>query len=107
MKKKFDCPLEATLYYLRNKWVVLILRELYLGTKRFGELDRNIGGISPKVLRQQLRQLERIGLVSRQSYSEIPPRVEYTISDKGLSLKPILIAMSEWGRRNGIQNENC
>ncbi|MBU3916662.1 helix-turn-helix transcriptional regulator [bacterium] len=102
MEKEFNCPLEATLYFLKNKWVILILRELFIDTKRFGELNKGIVGISQKVLSQQLKQMEQIGLISRMVYPEVPPKVEYTLTEKGLSLKPVLVVMSEWGKKNGF-----
>ena len=75
----------------------MILRDLIEGTKRFGELKKSINSISQKVLTQQLRIMEEDGLVERKVYAEIPPRVEYTLTELGLSLKPILDSMSKWG----------
>ena len=80
-----------------NKWKVLILRDLLPGTKRFGELKKSIGSVSQKVLTAQLRDMEEKGLVNRQVYAEVPPRVEYSLTDLGKSLKPILDAMWTWG----------
>lgn len=80
-----------------DKWKVLILRELVSGTKRFGELKRSIGSISQKVLTAQLRDMEQTGLLIRKVYAEVPPRVEYTLTETGHSLKPILDAMQRWG----------
>ena len=91
------CPVETTLTMISDKWKVLILRDLMTGTKRFGELKKSIGSVSQKVLTAQLRQMEASGLVSRKVYAEVPPRVEYTLTDLGYSLKPILIAMQCWG----------
>ena len=91
------CPVETTLMLIGNKWKVLILRDLMEGTRRFGELKRSIGSVSQKVLTQQLRAMEADGLVHREVYAEVPPRVEYSLTDLGLSLKPILDAMREWG----------
>ena len=102
--KKFNCPLEVTLHYLKNKWVVLILRELLGGAKRFGALHRGIDGVSQKVLTQQLREMEKNGLVKRKSFPEIPPRVEYSLTKRGHSLTPVLKIMGEWGRKNGYQD---
>ena len=76
---------------------MLILRELLPGTKRFGELKKSIGSVSQKVLTAQLRDMEGNGLLSRKVYAEVPPRVEYTLTDLGYSLKPILDAMRDWG----------
>jgi DNA-binding HxlR family transcriptional regulator len=91
------CPVEVTLSLLGNKWKVLILRELFTGTKRFGELSRGVPGISQKMLTQQLRQMEADHLVQRKVYAEVPPRVEYSLTEVGKSLRPILDAMHTWG----------
>ena len=91
------CPVETTLTLIGDKWKILILRDLMPGTKRFGELKRSIGSVSQKVLTAQLRAMEESGLVIRKVYAEVPPRVEYTLSETGYSLKPILDAMSAWG----------
>lgn len=92
------CPVETTLSLIGDKWKVLILRELLNGTKRFGELKAGIGSISQKVLTQNLRAMEADGLVIREVYPEVPPRVEYTLTEVGYSLNPILEAMNGWGR---------
>ena len=98
MKKEMPaCPVETTLTLIGDKWKVLILRDLMPGTKRFGELKKSIGNVSQKVLTAQLRDMEASGLVSRKVYPEVPPRVEYTLTETGYSLKPILDAMKEWG----------
>ena len=97
------CPVEATLSLISDKWKILILRDLLTGTKRFGELKKSIGSISQKVLTSNLRAMEDDGLVVRQVYAEVPPRVEYTLTDRGESLRPIIDAMRSWGeehRRN-------
>lgn len=91
------CPVETTLALIGNKWKVLILRDLLPGTKRFGELRKSIGSVSQKVLTSQLRDMEESGLVNRQVYAEVPPRVEYSLTELGYSLKPILDAMRNWG----------
>lgn len=91
------CPVETTLTLIGDKWKVLILRDLLTGTKRFGELKKSIGSVSQKVLTAQLRDMEASGLLSRKVYAEVPPRVEYTLTDLGYSLKPILDAMWNWG----------
>jgi DNA-binding HxlR family transcriptional regulator len=91
------CPVETTLILISNKWKVLILRDLLPGTKRFGELKKAIGFVSQKVLTAQLREMESSGLLSRKVYAEVPPRVEYTLTKLGYSLKPILDAMWKWG----------
>ena len=98
------CPVETTLTLISDKWKVLILRDLMPGTKRFGELKKSIGHVTQKVLTAQLRQMEASGLVSRKVYAEVPPRVEYTLTDLGYSLKPILDAMWTWGE--GYQKQH-
>lgn len=91
------CPVETTLTLIGDKWKVLILRDLMPGTKRFGELKKSIGSVSQKVLTAQLRDMEKSGLVNRKVYAEVPPRVEYSLTELGQSLKPILDAMWNWG----------
>ena len=91
------CPVETTLMLIGDKWKVLILRDLMPGTRRFGEIKKSIGSVSQKVLTAQLRDMEAKGLVSRKVYAEVPPRVEYSLTDLGKSLKPILDAMWVWG----------
>lgn len=91
------CPVETTLTLIGDKWKVLILRDLMPGTKRFGELKKSIGSVSQKVLTAQLRDMEANGLVNRKVYAEVPPRVEYSLTELGKSLKPILDAMWDWG----------
>lgn len=91
------CPVETTLTLIGNKWKVLILRDLLTGTKRFSELKRSLNGVSQKVLTTQLRAMEADGLVHREVFAEVPPRVEYSLTELGRSLKPILDAMVEWG----------
>ena len=91
------CPVETTLTLISDKWKVLILRDLLTGTKRFGELRKSIGTVSQKVLTSQLRQMKESGLLTRKVYAEVPPRVEYTLTELGYSLKPIMDAMWAWG----------
>jgi DNA-binding HxlR family transcriptional regulator len=91
------CPVETTLLLIGDKWKVLILRDLISGTKRFGELKKSIGNVSQKVLTAQLRDMEASGLILRKVYAEVPPKVEYSLTETGCSLKPILDAMLEWG----------
>ena len=97
LKELPACPVETTLTLISDKWKVLILRDLMSGTKRFGELRKSIGHVTQKVLTAQLRQMEGSGLLTRKVYAEVPPRVEYTLTDLGYSLKPILDAMWVWG----------
>lgn len=91
------CPVKTTLTLISDKWKVLILRDLLTGTKRFGELRKSIGTVSQKVLTSQLRQMKESGLLTRKVYAEVPPRVEYTLTELGYSLKPIMDAMWAWG----------
>ena len=91
------CPVETTLTLISDKWKVLILRDLMSGARRFGELKRSLGAVSQKVLTAQLRQMEDSGLLTRTVYPEVPPRVEYRLTDLGRSLKPVLDAMQRWG----------
>lgn len=91
------CPVETTLTLIGNKWQVLILRDLLPGTKRFGELKKSLGAVSQKVLTAQLRDMEADGLVIRTVFPEVPPRVEYSLTDLGMSLQPVLDSLSNWG----------
>ena len=91
------CPVETTLTLIGDKWKVLILRDLMNKTLRFGELKRSIGTVSQKVLTAQLRDLEHDGLVHREVYAEVPPRVEYSLTDTGRSLEPVIDSMRIWG----------
>lgn len=92
-----DCPVEMTLQLIGNKWKVLIIRDLLTGTKRFNELMRSVTGITQKVLTSNLRAMENDGLVIRTVYPEIPPKVEYELSEAGYSLKPVLDSLLIWG----------
>ena len=98
------CPVETTLTLISDKWKVLILRDLMDGTKRFGELKKSIGHVTQKVLTAQLRDMEAKGLLTRKVYAEVPPRVEYTLTETGYSLKPILDSMVDWGTNYKQQN---
>ena len=91
------CPVEITLTLISDRWKVLILRDLMGGTKRFGELKKSVTGISQKVLTANLRSMEQSGLLHREVYAEVPPRVEYSLTEVGFSLKPVLDAMVVWG----------
>ena len=91
------CPVETTLTLISDKWKVLILRDLMNGTLRFGELKKSIGHVTQKVLTAQLRQMEASGLLTRKVYAEVPPRVEYALSPLGESMRPIIMAMRQWG----------
>lgn len=91
------CPVETTLTLIGDKWKVLLLRDLMPETKRFGELKKSVGSVSQKVLTAQLRAMEEKGLVQRKVYAEVPPHVEYSLTELGRSLKPILDSMWVWG----------
>lgn len=99
------CPVETTLLLISNRWKALILRDLLTGTKRFGELRKSLSGISQKVLTANLRDMEADGLLTRTAYAEVPPRVEYALTELGESLRPVLAALFDWGmaykRANG------
>ena len=98
------CPVETTLTLISSKWKVLIVRDLLAGTKRFGELQRSVGNVSQKVLTAQLRQMEEDGLVDRKAYPEVPPRVEYSLTELGRSLEPVLSALWNWGETYQSKN---
>lgn len=98
------CPVETTLMIIGDKWKVLILRDLMNGTMRFGELKKSIGHVSQKVLTAQLRDMENKGLLTRKVYAEVPPRVEYTLTETGYSLKPVLDALWAWGEQYKEKN---
>ena len=107
MKKELPaCPVETTLMLISNRWNVLILRDLMEGTKRFGELKKSLGDISKKVLTANLRAMEENGLLIRTVYAQVPPKVEYTLTDTGYSLKPVLDAMVQWGTKYQLQIQN-
>lgn len=91
------CPVETTLKMIGKKWTIIILRELLSGTKRFGELKTSVKGISQKVLTSNLRKMQEDGLVVREVYNNVPPRVDYTLTDVGYSLASVLDSMADWG----------
>lgn len=98
-KKEMSCPVEITLEVIFGRWKVLIIHQLLEGTKRFNYLQRELKGITHRTLSKQLREMEEHGLVVREDYKEIPPRVEYSLSVLGKSLENVLIAMHEWGEK--------
>ncbi len=98
-----DCPVELTLQLIGDKWKVLIIRDLMTGTKRFSELMKSVTGITQKVLTSHLRSMEADGLLTRKVYPEVPPRVEYTLTETGFSLRPIMDSMVAWG--NGYREQ--
>jgi DNA-binding HxlR family transcriptional regulator len=93
------CPVLATAQIVSGKWTLLVLRDLAVGSRRFSELQRSLAGISPRTLSLRLRVLEQEGVVVRRSYSEVPPRVEYALTPKGVDLLPIVEAMRDYGSR--------
>jgi DNA-binding HxlR family transcriptional regulator len=97
IEKKSTCPAETTLKAISGRWKLLILRELFQDIKRFGELQRSLVGITQKMLTEQLRELEADGIIHREVYPQIPPKVEYSLTDLGRSLQPIIETMHEWG----------
>ncbi len=96
-----ECSIEKTLNILGAKWTFLIIRDLFEGTKRFGELRKSLKGISPKTLSERLKELEKHGVVTRTAYPTVPPTVEYTLTEKGKSLKNIIKEMKIWGAQWG------
>jgi DNA-binding HxlR family transcriptional regulator len=103
LRRTHICPVETGLELLSGRWKARILWKLYNGTMRFGELRRGLPGITEKMLTQQLRELERDQLITRTQYPEVPPRVEYALSDFGRSLTPLLEALKAWGTENETQ----
>ena len=99
-----SCPVCATAELVCAKWTILIVRDLAEGRSRFCELERSLAGISPRTLSLRLRALEEHGIVERRTYPEVPPRVEYSLTDIGKSLSPILDSMHKWGARYMMQN---
>lgn len=93
---RLTCAVETTIKVIGGRWKVLILRELFSGVKRFGELQRTISGVTQKMLTQQLREMEEDGLIQRVVYAQVPPKVEYSLTPTGESLKPVLTAMHDW-----------
>jgi DNA-binding HxlR family transcriptional regulator len=93
------CPIEVALEVIGGMWKVIVVRELLTGTKRYSELHRGLRHATHKMLAQQLRQLERDGIVDRKVYPQVPPKVEYTLTPLGLALGPLLDAMGQWGQR--------
>jgi len=100
LEPKVGC-IAAAMEIVGNKWTALILRDLFSGPKRFCELEKSVGNINPRTLSQRLDDLESYGIISRRSYAEVPPRTEYTLTDKGRDLEPILKQMATWGTKYG------
>lgn len=99
-KKEVFCPVEYTLSLIAGKWKVMIIYYLLQGTKRFNQLQRELSGITHRSLSKQLKEMEQDGLIVRTDHKEIPPRVEYSLSPLGKSLKSVLNSMHEWGEQN-------
>jgi DNA-binding HxlR family transcriptional regulator len=99
MPERLSCAVETTIDIIGGRWKVLILRELLGGVKRFNELHRALTGITQKMLTQQLREMEDDGIIHREVYQQVPPKVEYSLTPLGQSLEPILAVMHEWGER--------
>ena len=93
---KLTCPIQRTIAFVGDKWKIIVLHTLTTGTKRFGELQRAMEGITPKVLTRQLRDLERDGLVARRVHPQVPPRVDYSLTPLGESLMPVLKQLHDW-----------
>jgi DNA-binding HxlR family transcriptional regulator len=89
----------AAMEIIGNKWTALILRDLFSGSKRFGELEKSVGGVNPRTLSQRLDDLEKQGIITKESFAEMPPRIEYTLTAKGEALLPILEQMAAWGTK--------
>src|ERR1700722_15490591 len=95
LEPKTGC-IASAMQIIGNKWTALILRDLFNGPKRFCELERSVGNINPRTLSQRLDDLEAYGIISRESFAEVPPRTEYTLTEKGRDLLPILKQMAAW-----------
>ncbi len=110
-KEKFvfdesSCPVTATMQVLGGKWKAILINAIYFTSPaRFGELKRSVKGITQSMLTQQLRELEEDGIISRKIYAEIPPRVEYTLTEFGLTLSPIIQAMAKWGKEYRMKQQ--
>ncbi len=98
-KKTIHSPAETTLVLIGNKWTVLLIEELFSGTRRFGELEKSLVGISPRTLSLRLASLEKAGIIKREVFPEVPPRVEYRLTLLGRTLEPLIIQMKEWGSK--------
>jgi DNA-binding HxlR family transcriptional regulator len=103
---RLTCEVETTLKVIGGRWKVLIIRELMAGIKRFGQLQRSLPGITQKMLTQQLREMEEDGIIHREVYPQIPPKVEYSLTPLGETLQPILYAMHEWAVQRFAQTNN-
>lgn len=102
MVRRRTCPAESTVELIGGRWKIIILWYLFQDIKRFSELQRSLHGVTQKVLTQQLRDMERDGLVTRTVYAQVPPKVEYSLTPLGVSLKPVVEAMHRWGMAHGF-----
>ena len=99
-KKATECPITASIDVIGGKWKPILIWVLLEGPKRFGELHRNVPGMALKVLSRQLKELERDNIINRKAYAEVPPRVEYSLTQKGKSLSSVMKALSKWSEEN-------
>ncbi len=104
--ESIECPVARTAEIIGNKWTPLILRDLSKGRCRFSELERSLSGISPKTLSERLKRLEEARVIERKCFAEVPPRVEYTLTDKGHALLPVIDCMRDFGRR-WLEDTSC
>jgi DNA-binding HxlR family transcriptional regulator len=105
IEPKVGC-IASAMQIIGSKWTALILRDLFSGPKRFGELEKSVGTINPRTLSQRLDDLETHGIIRRQSFAEVPPRTEYSLTEKGEDLLPILKQMATWGTKY-YDDPNC
>ncbi len=104
--QEIRCPIQFVLEIVGSKWAILILRELFVGSRRTHEFLEALPGISTKTLTARLRELENYGLVTRKVYPEVPPRVEYSLTDKGLEIQPVMMSLKDLGER-WLQQDPC
>lgn len=100
LEPKTGC-IAGAMQIVGSKWTALILRDLFSGSKRFCELEKSVGNINPRTLSQRLDDLEKYGIITKQSFAEMPPRTEYTLTEKGEDLLPIIKQMANWGKKYG------
>ncbi|MFA5004308.1 MAG: helix-turn-helix domain-containing protein [Candidatus Saccharimonadales bacterium] len=106
LEPKVGC-IASAMEIIGNKWTALILRDLSTGAKRFSEFEKSVGSINPRTLSQRLDDLESHGIITKRSFSEIPPRIEYTLTEKGRDLLPVLKQMATWGNKYYDQDAEC
>lgn len=107
LTKEYGCPVAKTADLISNKWTPLIIRDLRQGALRFSELERSLKGISPKTLSERLKRLEESEIIVRHCFAEVPPRVEYRLTEKGEALLPIITCMREYGKTWLADEEDC